>query len=729
MNILKKIKRGASRNKSLFFVLFLFVLSICLISTLVFLVYLAKTLPDPSQIISRSITQSTKIYDRTGKVLLYDVHNEEKRTVVNSEDINQFLKDAIVAAEDDSFYSHSGISMSSIIRAALSDIANKNMGQGGSTITQQLVKNAFLSPEKTIIRKIKEALLAIQIEKRFSKEEILTMYLNQVPFGSNSYGAEAASLTFFNKNAKDLNLNEAALLASLIKAPSYFSPHGTHLPELFNRKDYVLNRMEELGFINEKQKSKALSEKIGFTQPTESLLAPHFVLEIKNQLEKMFGASQVDQLGLKVYTTLDYNLQKNAEKIVLEGAQRNEEVYNAYNAAMVAENPKTGEILALVGSKNYFAPSLPLNCTPGKSCKFEGNFSVATQGLRQPGSSFKPIAYSEAFIKGYTPNTILFDAPINFAEEGSIPYMPKNYDLQFRGPVTMRNSLSQSLNVPSVETLYLAGVNDTIKLANSLGISTINTDSQCGLSLVLGGCEIKLIEMVQAYGVFANDGIGSPYFMIQKIMDSKNQTIFEYKTSSQKVVEPQIAREITDILSDNFARAPMFGLNSYLYFQDIPVAAKTGTTDNNRDAWLIGYTPEIVVGVWTGNNNGDSMTKEGAGISAAGPIFHKIILSALENLPHTNFAPPDPILSTKPILNGVAVQKNTILIDKRTGKVADENTPPDQIEEKIVNEMHNILYYVRKEDPQGPPPINPGSDPQFDNWEKGLTEWLSAHSY
>ena len=690
------------------------------------MVYLIKTLPDPAQISSRSITQSTKIYDRTGKILLYDVHKEEKRTVVNSENISQFLKDAVVAAEDGGFYSHSGISISSIIRAALSDIANKNMDQGGSTITQQFVKNAFLSPEKTLIRKIKEALLAIQLEKRFSKEEILTLYLNQVPFGSSSYGAESASLAFFNKHAKDLSLNEAALLASLIKAPSYFSPYGTHTQELFSRKDYVLSRMGELGFVNEKQKSKALSEKIEFTQQTESLLAPHFVLEIKNQLEKMFGASQVDQLGLKVYTTLDYNLQKNAEKIVLEGAQKNESAYNAFNAAMVAENPKTGEVLALIGSRDYFAPSLPVNCVPGKSCKFEGNFNVATQGLRQPGSSFKPLAYAQAFVKGYTPSTILFDVPINFAEPGATPYMPKNYDLRFRGPVTMRNALAQSLNVPSVEVLYLAGVNNTIKLANSFGISTINTDSQCGLSLVLGGCEVKLIEMVQAYGVFANEGVGVPYFMIQKIVDSKGQTIFEYKTSPQKIIEPQTAREVTDVLSDNIARAPMFGTNSYLYFQDIPLAAKTGTTDNNRDAWLVGYTPEIVVGVWVGNNNGDSMTKEGAGISAAGPIFHKIMLSALENLPHTNFITPDQILSTKPILNGIATQQNTILIDKRTGKIADENTPPDQIEERVVNEMHNTLYYVQKDDPQGPAPLNPRLDPQFDNWENGLNEWLGV---
>ncbi|MEK7119952.1 MAG: transglycosylase domain-containing protein, partial [Patescibacteria group bacterium] len=581
-------------------------------------------------------------------------------------------------------------------------------------------------PEKTLIRKIKEALLAIQLEKPYSKEEILTLYLNQVPFGSSSYGAESASLAFFNKHAKDLSLNEAALLASLIKAPSYFSPYGTHTQELFSRKDYVLSRMGELGFVNEKQKSKALSEKIEFTQQTESLLAPHFVLEIKNQLEKMFGASQVDQLGLKVYTTLDYNLQKNAEKIVLEGAQKNESAYNAFNAAMVAENPKTGEVLALIGSRDYFAPSLPVNCVPGKSCKFEGNFNVATQGLRQPGSSFKPLAYAQAFVKGYTPSTILFDVPINFAEPGATPYMPKNYDLRFRGPVTMRNALAQSLNVPSVEVLYLAGVNNTIKLANSFGISTINTDSQCGLSLVLGGCEVKLIEMVQAYGVFANEGVGVPYFMIQKIVDSKGQTIFEYKTSPQKIIEPQTAREVTDVLSDNIARAPMFGTNSYLYFQDIPLAAKTGTTDNNRDAWLVGYTPEIVVGVWVGNNNGDSMTKEGAGISAAGPIFHKIMLSALENLPHTNFITPDQILSTKPILNGIATQQNTILIDKRTGKIADENTPPDQIEERVVNEMHNTLYYVQKDDPQGPAPLNPRLDPQFDNWENGLNEWLGV---
>lgn len=728
---MNKHPKHLSIKKRVFHGKIIIILSICLLFILLggagFVLYLIKTLPDPTQISDITITQSTKIYDRTGQTLLYDVHGEEKRTVINSEDMGQAIKDAVVAAEDNDFYNHPGINIGAIIRAFIQDVIHGSAVQGGSTITQQLVKNAFLTDDKTLIRKIKEALLAIQMEQHFSKEEILTMYLNQIPFGSNSYGIEAAANTFFNKHAKDLTVAQAALLASLIQAPSYYSPYGTHLTELLNRQKYVIQKMYSLGLINSSQENSALKEALVFAPPVKNLIAPHFVLEVKNQLEKMYGAGQIDRLGLKVYTSLDVNLQQEAEQIVKEQAQFNQQNYKAANAAMVVEDPKTGQILALVGSADYFAPATPSGCIPGQTCQFEGNFDVATQGLRQPGSSFKPIAYAEAFIKGYTPNTILMDVPINFAEPGSTPYTPKDYDLKFRGPVTMRSALAQSLNVPSVETLYLAGIDDTIKLANAMGISTINSNSQCGLSLVLGGCEVKLIEMVQAYSVFANDGTGVPYSFIQKITDASGNVLYQSQSSPQQVISSQIAREISDVLSDNTARTPMFGANSSLYFKGVPVAAKTGTTNNNRDAWVIGYTPEITVGVWVGNNNGDPMTKEGAGISAAGPIFHRFLEYALQTIPHTAFIPPDPINSTKPVLNGIAWPTVTVSIDKRTGQPANSSTPPDQVEQETITQKHTILYYVQKDNPQGPPPSDPASDPQYNNWESGLQQWLQTN--
>ncbi len=694
--------------------IFLVLLTLAVIG-LVFLaamfIYYAGQVPDPSAISARRVNESTKIYDRTGGVLLYEVHGEEKRTIIPWEQISDTIKKATLAAEDSDFYNHKGIDFKGILRAFYKDITQLSASQGGSTITQQLVKKSLLGDEKTVARKIKEAILSIQVERKFTKDQIFWMYLNQIPYGSNAYGIEASAQTYFGKPAKDLSLAEAAVLAALPKAPSYYSPYGNHYKELMARKDSILERMKNLDYISQSEYDSAKKESFQFKTPSD-MLAPHFVIMVKEYLVARYGEDMVENGGLKVTTTLDANLQKIASASVGKYAAANTKKYEANNAALVAEDPKTGQILAMVGSKNYFGKAEPEGCTPGttgdNSCRFEGNFNVAL-GFRQPGSSFKPFAYSAAFQKGFTDSTILFDLPTEFNpncdsstrqekdENGQDCYHPQNYDGRFRGPVTMRQSLSQSLNVPSVQVLYLAGIDNAIDLAHGLGITTLNDRSRYGLSLVLGGGEVRLVDMVAAYGVLANDGIKMPQNFIQKIVTGDGTVLEENKEEGERVLETQVARLVSDILSDNNARGPVFGYNSSLYFPDRQVAAKTGTTQENRDGWLIGYTPSLVVGVWTGNNNNESMTKQGAGISAAGPMWNEFMRQALENTSPESFVEPDPIMTEKIMLDG-------------------NYRGPDGI--------HSILFYVNKNDPSGSFPSAPGDDSQFKNWEETVQKWL-----
>jgi 1A family penicillin-binding protein len=685
--------------------------------------YFAKDLPNPEELTERRIIESTKIYDRTGEILLYDVHGEEKRTVIPFEEIPQNLKNATIVIEDTNFYHHFGLDFKGILRAFLTNLQGKKVGQGGSTITQQLIKNTILSPERTYARKIREAILAIELEIKYTKEEILGFYLNQVPYGSNAYGIEAASQTFFNKNAKNLTLAESALLAALTQAPSYYSPHGSHLTELKARQEYILERMYKFGYITEEEFKNAKQEELKFAQTQEKFKAPHFVMYIKEYLEDKYGKEYVEKAGLKVYTTLDWDLQKIAETIVSEQVKKNAKNYNAYNAALVAIDPKTGQILSMVGSRDYFAPeSLPKGCKPGKNCLFEPNVNVAIRP-RQPGSSFKPFAYAKAFQKGFTPDTVVFDLETEFAVEGAESYKPRNYDGKFRGPVTFRQGLAQSLNIPSVKVLYLAGVSETINLAQDMGINTLKDRSRYGLSLVLGGGEVKLLEETAAFGVFTNDGIKNPVTSILKIENNKGTTIEEYENKSQKIIEPQIARLISDILSDDDARAPIFGSKSNLYIEGIPTAAKTGTTQEYRDGWTIGYTPSLVVGVWAGNNDNTPMNKE-PGLIVAAPIWNQFIKQAYEikKIEQVEeFIEPEQIITNKDILNNKFANELKIKIDKISGKLATNLTPPDLIEEKTYYQVHCLLYYVNKDDPQGE--NNGRDDPQFSNWEAPVISW------
>ncbi|MEK7139043.1 MAG: transglycosylase domain-containing protein [Patescibacteria group bacterium] len=668
------------------FMLFLWLVVIGIISLLVLFIYVELTLPAPESIAERKVTESTKIYDKTGEVLLYDIHGEEKRTIISWDQIPESVKKATLVSEDSDFYKHSGLDLKGISRALLKDLRDFDLSQGGSTITQQLVKKALLGDEKTLVRKLKEALLSIEVEKRFTKDEILWMYLNQIPYGSNAYGIEAASKTFFGKPASEITTSQAAVLASLIKAPSYYSPYGNHFNELATRKKSLLEKMKNEEMITVREYEEALSEELSFKSNLENIQAPHFVIMVKEYLENRYGRDVIENGGLKVVTTLDAGLQISAEEAINKYAPTNKEKYKASNAALVAIDPKTGEILSLVGSANYF------------DIENEGNFNVAT-ARRQPGSAFKPFAYAAAFQKGYPDFTVLFDVKTEFSPNCSADstqdkdqygldcYHPKNYDDRFRGPVSIRQSLSQSLNVPSVKTLYLAGVNDTIDLAEKMGITTLQDRSRFGLSIVLGGAEVKLVDLVSSYGVFANDGIRNPWYFIKSVELSDGNFLEQNKLDPKRVLDSQISRLISDVLSDNSARAPIFGYSSSLYFPGKSVAAKTGTTQENRDAWVVGYSPSIVTGVWVGNNKNESMTKEGAGISAAGPLWHEFMSKALEKFTREDFLKPDIVSSTKMMLNG-----------------SYDNSDP-----------HSVLYYVKPD------------DAQLNNWEWAVRRFFSLN--
>jgi len=715
-------------------------------------IYYAKDLPDPQKINERQITESTKIFDRTGNTLLYDIHGEEKRTVVSIEQISEYLKEATIAVEDPNFYKHFGLDFKGIARAVWGVITGNRSAGGGSTITQQFIKKSMLTDARSYSRKIKEWILSLELERKYSKDEILGFYLNQIPYGSNAYGVEAAAQTFFGKSAKDLTLAESTILAALPNAPSRLSPYGSHPEELNARQEYILDRMIQQGYISKEEAESAKAQKLTFAPQTQGIKAPHFVMYVKEYLENKYGADYIEKAGLKVYTTLDWDLELLAEQIIYEGAKSNQKKYGAYNVALTAVDPKTGQILVMAGSADYFATSsLPLGCDAGKNCKFEPNVNVTIRD-RQPGSSFKPFAYVTAFEKGFTADTVLFDLKTEFNpncpasadqekdQYGLDCYHPGDYDDKLRGPVTARQALAQSLNIPSVQMLYLADINNTIKTAKEMGITSLN-DSYYGLSLVLGGGEVKLLDEVSAYGVFATEGTGYEKTPVLKIEDSKGQIIEQYNPQPKKVLETQYARMITDILSDNDARAPVFGPSSALYFPERPVAAKTGTTQGYRDAWTIGYTPSLVAGIWVGNNDNSPMARAGAGISAAGPLWHNFFKKAYEIktadcsspafcLPSDpeQFAKPEPIATVKPMLNGSYISQTSVKIDKISGQIATDQTPPDLIEEKLFNQIHTTLYYIKKDDPKGDPPADPNQDPQFKNWESSVMSWMTQNN-
>ena len=706
----------------------------------IFILFVRISVPQLDGFAQRKVAQSTKIYDRTGKVLLYDIHGEEKRTVIPFENIPLDVKNATIALEDDTFYQHGGIRPVAILRAMITNLLRGSLAQGGSTITQQLVKKTLLTDEKTIARKIKEAILAVKIERTYSKDDILNLYLNQIPYGSSAYGIESAAQTFFGKNAKDLTLLEAAYLVSLPKAPSFYSPCGKHRDELATRAHFALQRMKELNFITQEAYESANNDKIQFLGSCyQGIIAPNFVIEVRDQLNETYGEDIVERGGFKVTTTLDVDIQKSAETSVLAHAKSNADQFNAHNISVVSIDPRTGDILAMVGSKDYFAKPEPEKCDPGVNCTFDPQVNIATRN-RQPGSAFKPFVYATAFKKGFTPDTVLFDVFTEFnsscdsngSPQSGVPadhcYHPQNYDDKFRGPVTLREALAQSLNIPSVKLLYLTGIKDSLSTAQDFGITSLKDPERLGLTLVLGGGEVSLLELTSAYGIFANDGVKNSYHYILKIEDENNNIIFSADPNASEVIDKNIARTISDILSDNNARSPAFGETSSLYFPGRQVAVKTGTTNDYRDAWIVGYTPSIVIGAWAGNNNNIPMEKKVAGFIIA-PVWNDIMRDFLIKNPDENFIKYDGFPEPKPILRGEWRGGLEYIIDKTSGKLATQNTPVSVQEKKVVQSVHSILYWLNKNDPLGDKPSQPDSDPQFNNWEASVRSWASTKGY
>lgn len=621
--------------------IFIGILGLVLLIGMLFAWY-AKDLPRPGKV-KRTEGLSTIVLDRNGEKL-YDVFENENRIPVKIEDVPESLKHATIAIEDKNFYSHQGLSAHGILRALFNIVLFRKI-QGGSTLTQQLVKNVLLTQERTIPRKLKEAVLAIQIEHKYSKDEILQMYLSEAPYGGTAVGAEAAANYYFNKSVRELDLIESAILAGLPQTPSRYSPFGSDAKAYIDRTEQVLRRMREDGYINkdEEKNAKGKLEKILFAAPSDSLRAPHFVAYVRELLQNIIGEKEVQKGGFVVTTTLDWNLQKRAQQIVKEEVENNKYL-KVSNGAAVILDPKTGEILALVGSKDY---------TATESGGFM--FNVAVQGLRQPGSAIKPITYATALKKGYTASTLLLDVETKFpsGSEDIPDYSPKNYDNKFRGPIQLRYALANSINLIAVKVNALVGVEDTLQTAYDLGLKTLaptkeNID-RLGLSLTLGGGEVTLLDLTSAFGVFASNGLQQEPVAIKKIVDSKGNIIYEQKDAKPKrVLKEEISYIISNILEDNDARTEVFGPRSYLHIPSKTVAVKTGTTDDKRDNWTVGYTPSVVVGVWVGNNDNSPMHPSlASGLSGAAPIWNRLIREALKDKEDETFPKPPNIVEVE----------------------------------------------------------------------------------
>lgn len=674
----------------------------------VMVAWVSRDLPDPDKLTDRKVAQSTKIYDRTGEHILYEVFADQKRTIVELDQVPKNLVNGVIATEDAQFYLHSGIQWKSFVRAIVYGIFTSKRISGTSTLTQQLVKNAILTTERSYVRKLKEIILSIRLEQKYSKDQILKIFFNEIPYGSTNYGVESASQSYFGKHVSDLNLAESSTLAGLPQAPSKFL---NDMAALKQRRDFVLRRMFEEGYITEQEKTSAQAEPLTLSRSFGDIKAPHFVLYVKEKLVEMFGEQAVDTGGLKVITTLDWNKQEIAEKSVRDAEERLKEG-QADNASLVALDPKTGQILAMVGSRDFYNEDI------------KGQFNVATLGKRQPGSSFKPIIYAAAFEKGYTPDTILFDVKTNFAVSGNV-YEPQNYDLKDRGPVTMRQALQGSLNIPAVQTLYLVGAKKGVEFAGKMGYSTLS-EGEFGLSLVLGGGEVKLIDHVNAYGIFANSGIKYNVESILQVDDSIGEKLYQWKSKNgENVLSEKITATISNVLSDDASRAYVFGAGGVLTLPGRPVAVKTGTTNNYRDAWTVGYTPSLVAGVWVGNTNNKEMKKGDGGSKMAAPIWNQFMRESLKDTAVEEFPPLPENDTTKPILRGSNGGGITLEIDKVNGKIATSSTPPGYIIERTYVPGHSVLHYVIKDDPRGPAPADPSEDPQYFIWEKAIQDWVT----
>lgn len=671
----------------------------------------SRDLPTPGKLASTKYSDSTRIYDRKG-VLLYSVYENENRSYITLDQISKDLQNATIAMEDEDFYKNNGFSINGMLRAFRDSLFSRRISGGGSTITQQLVKNVLLTDEQTLPRKMKELILAIQVDKKYSKQQILEMYLNNIPYGGTAVGVEAAAEQYFGKKAKDLTLSESAFLAGLPQSPSYYTPFNGKKNYL-SRSKAVLRQMRENGYISKEQadKSYLAIEKFPFEKKESATMkAPHFVMYVKDKLVQQFGEQMVNSGGLQVTTSLDYDLQKNAEKIVKDEVAKLEK-FKVSNGAAVVSDPKTGEVLSMVGSADYFDK------------ENDGNFNVAVSETRQPGSSLKPVVYAAAFENGYTPATMLMDVKTDFpGGTGQQAYSPVNYDGKYRGPVQLRFALGNSLNVPAVKILAKVGLTPVMQLGYDMGIKgwepTAQNKSRVGLSLVLGGKETSLLDEVTAYGVFANHGERKDPITILKVTNNKGKVLFEKKdTAGEKVLSPEVAFLISHILLDNNARISAFGASSELNIPGKTVSVKTGTTDEKRDNWTIGYTPSYVVGVWVGNNDNSPMNQTiASGVTGASPIWNEIMKYVLKDADDEQPFKPDKIIAVE--------------IDSFGGGLPHAGQPSRSeyfikgteptAESPIYKEKDGKQYIVLREE-------DPTAGGGENRWQKAIESWIEAN--
>ena len=713
-------------------------ISLCFIMAGLFAFWIANLkIPDLSAFQNIQVSQSTKIYDRTGTVLLYSINQNTRRTVVPFDQISPYIKNATIAIEDSDFYTNIGIKPLSIIRSGLVDIFSGSYDQGGSTITQQVIKNSLLTSNKTIARKIEEWVLAVKLTREMPKNDILATYLNEISYGGTIYGVEEASQAFFGVDASNVDLAQAAYIAALPQAPSYYSPYGANKAALDAREKLVLQRMLVNKFITQAQYNQAVAEQVTFLpKDAGGILAPHFAFYVENELEQEYGTDAVLNGGLKVITTLDYGLQQKMENTISTFGPQIEQEFEASNTASVAINPQNGDILGFVGSRDYYDQSI------------QGNYDDVTSE-RQPGSTFKPFVYSTLFEKGFTPDTVLFDVPTEFSTSCTVEgvpidptaatstcYHPQDYDNEWLGPIPIRVALAQSRNVPAVESLYMAGIPQSIQTAEAMGITSLTDANRYGLTLVLGGGEVSLLEMTSAYGVFANDGVRVPYRSILEVQDSNGNILQQAAstTNGVQVIPAQTARQISDILSDQTPGVMMSSIKALVKPMGRPVAIKTGTTNDDRDVWSIGYTPNLVIGVWGGKNDNTPMDTSGTAGLIITPTWAALMTEALQNLPVENFKAPNPTPTTdKPVLRGIWQGGVSYKIDTVSGKVATQYTPAATTKEIVFDDVHSILYWLDPNNPLGPTPGASSTSSQYPYWEYAVQQWMTktylpAHS-
>jgi 1A family penicillin-binding protein len=701
-----------------FFIFFFFILP-----------FLTFGLPSPDKIV-RTQGFSTKILDRNGK-LLYDIYANQNRNPVNISDIPVYLKEATISIEDKNFYTHAGFDPLGMLRG-FSRIFTTGRAEGGSTLTQQLVKNTLLTNDRTIIRKIEEFILAIQIEKKYSKDQILQMYFNEVPYGGTAWGVGTAAQIYFGKDVKDLNLVECAILAGMPQAPSTYSPYSSTPKAYIQRTDDVLRQMQANGYITKDQEKAAdtMVPNVQFQPKGGSLNAPHFVQYVQNILEKTYGQAAVETGGLTVTTTLDLDLQNQAQQIVTDQIAKVESQHITNGAAIVI-NPETGEILSMVGSKNFFASD------------YDGQVNVTTS-LLQPGSSFKPFTYVTALKKGYTASTLLMDVPTTFPGGVSQPdYNPVNYDGKFVGPIQVRYALANSRNVPAVKMLAMVGIKDVLQIATDMGINTLpptaDTLKNVGLSLTLGGGAVKLIDMADAYSAFVNGGQRVDPVAILKVTDVNGKVLEDnHPLKGKQVITPDQAFIMDSILSDNAARTPEFGANSALNVPGLNIMVKTGTTNDKRDNWTIGGNDNAMVGVWVGNNDNTPMLNVASGITGAAPIWHAIVVNVMKGKPALSFTPTSNVVTAQvDNISGYAahdsfpsrseffikgtepVGADPVHVLLRLCNSDNKLANPSDISS---NNFHTGEYYQFKE--EDPTAASGGPN----KWQEGILNWLNGQS-